>query len=1483
MDARLLLELLDNNDNGRKWYALLKRCLNASEPVLDEFIDNLSRSFDTRLPTLQNFISYLYNKYLQVTQNDNLRWYTLLARFISSLITVVIMKNLHNSDLLGFDEFLHNCIEIFWWANNNQSNNNSNSAFQTIRLIFSSIMDADGVLEVLVSQVYGHRCFKRILFDFNMINRIKQIELLKAIDVIVALIEKCTEHKNVLSFSEGFSVYNACTALLETLSNQDVEQILPDNKNDFLPPMLNNMANIDDKEQHWNRAQVVSTFRNNLTLSIKDEQHLALLGMVAPQRPSDLPHFLLALEQRKIDCFWDLMGFLPCTSCHKHALNYIYPNKYFLEEELPTSECLRLPFEFNDDDKLGPWDILLSEETIKDLQQLESIPEVVRVIMKKLGHISSGEWDKHKLRCTVRSNIIPVYEVALPDNDLKILWQVDYGFSIRSSSLMQHVKIWAITANKEQIDKILENLSIVHNSKQSHWCVVRQMGKNNIILPMILEDDDILGPWIISLSEDATEDLQLLESTPEVIGIVMKKLGHISSGEWDKHKLQCIVRTNTISVYEVLLPDTNGLKILWQVDYGFSICSNSLTQIVKIWAVTANEERINKLLEKIVNVNKKQFDKISENLSIVHTFKQSHWRVVRQVGKNNIILPMIFGDDNVFGPWNISLSEDTIKNLQRLESTPEVIRVVMKKLGHISSAGEWDKHKLQYTVRTNTIPAALPDNNLEIHWQVDYRFSNSSNSLAQLINIWAVTGQIDKKQSHWRVVGQIGKNNNIILPIIPGNEVETKSTEHRLYSSKTDDELLGIHKMIVTNKFIPLSSNLYKSLVLGGLNFTFQVSKKEYEIINCPTSAIIIGRSGTGKTTCIVFRQIASYLNNQRNKTSTNGKYFNKRQIFITMSKELRHRVKKYFNKLKYSAALAGTKMTMAQFRKEGKKKEEDFDQIMHEEKDDEQELKNIPDSFNHLHLTDKYFPLFITFDKFTQMLQGTYGINNQEITKQKKYNADNIDLYDNEKDGKPSSGDTEDENFVDYKKFLKKYWTSLDNYCNQKFDCELVYSEFSIIKVICTIILYKSLSSSNPIYIIFIFKTFKGSNPEGDFLSREDYRTVSTKKYPVFCYNRDQIYDLFLQYEKMKARRGHYDSIDRTLAISRCAKKKALGGLHIHEVYIDECQDNHIVDIALILKVFETANSIFLAGDIAQCIARGSSFRFQDLRALMYQWELTRAQANHRSIIKPKQFDLNINYRTHNGILQLAASVVDLIRHFFPNSIDKLLPECSEVGGPQPIIFDGFQKSHFNSFVDRKHEPTYTYGICMETKCRKRTIQSSFIEFGADQVIIVRDKEAKEHLEELIGKAGLVMTVFETKGMEFNDVLLYNFFTDSPACRKWRVILSILSENPEGVPDFSHEKHYILSSELKHLYVAVTRARQHIWICDENTEYSMPIRKYWEHLELIKVSHEISFSKLAKKSDSHEWNKQGREFFEQRRYEQVKSVLKYSVLLLTK
>jgi hypothetical protein len=54
-----------------------------------------------------------------------------------------------------------------------------------------------------------------------------------------------------------------------------------------------------------------------------------------------------------------------------------------------------------------------------------------------------------------------------------------------------------------------------------------------------------------------------------------------------------------------------------------------------------------------------------------------------------------------------------------------------------------------------------------------------------------------------------------------------------------------------------------------------------------------------------------------------------------------------------------------------------------------------------------------------------------------------------------------------------------------------------------------------------------KGTNADVDYLSRKDYKEISIKKFPVFRYNRDEIYDLFERYEKMKKQNYDYDSVD--------------------------------------------------------------------------------------------------------------------------------------------------------------------------------------------------------------------------------------------------------------------------------------------------------------------------------------------------------------------
>ena len=118
-------------------------------------------------------------------------------------------------------------------------------------------------------------------------------------------------------------------------------------------------------------------------------------------------------------------------------------------------------------------------------------------------------------------------------------------------------------------------------------------------------------------------------------------------------------------------------------------------------------------------------------------------------------------------------------------------------------------------------------------------------------------------------------------------------------------------------------------------------------------------------------------------------------------------------------------------------------------------------------------------------------------------------------------------------------------------------------------------------------------------------------------------------------------------------------------------------------------------------------------------------------------------NYRSHIGILRLASSVIDLLSEFFPESVDFLQPDTGLFEGPRPILLEGCSfKNLALLLTGNKHS-------------------TSKIEFGANQAVLVTNENAKKALPEEL-KHAISLTIFESKGLEFNDVLLFNFFKNS-------------------------------------------------------------------------------------------------------------------------
>ena len=153
--------------------------------------------------------------------------------------------------------------------------------------------------------------------------------------------------------------------------------------------------------------------------------------------------------------------------------------------------------------------------------------------------------------------------------------------------------------------------------------------------------------------------------------------------------------------------------------------------------------------------------------------------------------------------------------------------------------------------------------------------------------------------------------------------------------------------------------------------------------------------------------------------------------------------------------------------------------------------------------------------------------------------------------------------------------------------------------------------------------------------------------------------------------------------------------------------------------------------------------------------------------------------------------------------------------------------------------------------------------EMGANQVVIVRSASAKKKLPPLL-RSGLVLTVEESKGLEFDDVCIFDFFADSPRECTWAV-LSTLDEAAAAVGGraaalFDPVRDNILCEELKMLYVAMTRARKRCFVYDSSTERRAPLFGYLSRAGVAESGLEslLSVTKTkSRKSSAQDWLRQ--------------------------
>ena len=272
-------------------------------------------------------------------------------------------------------------------------------------------------------------------------------------------------------------------------------------------------------------------------------------------------------------------------------------------------------------------------------------------------------------------------------------------------------------------------------------------------------------------------------------------------------------------------------------------------------------------------------------------------------------------------------------------------------------------------------------------------------------------------------------------------------------------------------------------------------------------------------------------------------------------------------------------------------------------------------------------------------------------------------------------------------------------------------------------------------------------------FLCLADYLELGRKRAPSFSDDdRKVVYDLFVIYQRVRSSNRMFDESDLVFNLHRRLQEGGVPEWSVHRLYVDETQDFTQAELSLLIRCCRHPNDLFFTGDTAQSIMRGIAFRFSDLKSLFYHASKSAQVETHRELVRvpDRLYQLIHNYRSHAGILGLASSVVDLLLNFFPESFDRLEKDQGLFDGPKPVILESC------SLPD----------LAMILRGNRR--QTSRIEFGAHQVVLVASDEARESLPDEL-KHGLVMTIYEAKGLEFDDVLIYNFFKDSQVRFKYR------------------------------------------------------------------------------------------------------------------
>uniref|UniRef100_A0A7S3L325 UvrD-like helicase ATP-binding domain-containing protein n=3 Tax=Amphora coffeiformis TaxID=265554 RepID=A0A7S3L325_9STRA len=312
--------------------------------------------------------------------------------------------------------------------------------------------------------------------------------------------------------------------------------------------------------------------------------------------------------------------------------------------------------------------------------------------------------------------------------------------------------------------------------------------------------------------------------------------------------------------------------------------------------------------------------------------------------------------------------------------------------------------------------------------------------------------------------------------------------------------------------------------------------------------------------------------------------------------------------------------------------------------------------------------------------------------------------------------------------------------------------------------------------------QSFKHRRP----LTREEYLRLGGKENRLKGNLRKIAYDIYEKYQSHMKQKKLWDDTDRVASIVSSLYEQDDARIKIkrNRLYVDEIQDFTQAEVALFFLCCEQGR-LFLAGDPAQAVEEGVDFRFEDVRIVAYQMV---DQEKFRPS-KPKL--LRVNFRSHAGVLNLAAGVLEIMFQAFPGSAKELPKDKGLFHGPRPVLFAGLDKRGLRALLEKQ----------------------------AGAVILAMHDVTVKHLQNEFGEEATVLSIRDSKGLEFDHVILVDFFSGlhQHQQRSWKDMINKKGvDNPE------------LELQLKQLYTAVTRCCKRFIIAESEKTKALDTFLKW-------------------------------------------------------